>query len=169
MKKVYLIGGTMGVGKTTLCQKLKKELSNAVFLDGDWCWDSDPFQVTEETKSMVKDNIAYVLNNFIHCSSYEHILFSWVMHEQSIIDEIILNLDLDEVECYPISLMVDKDTLVSRLQKDVEAKIRNEDVIKRSVQRIEMYETLNTIKLDTTNKSLDELVEEVKQLKIEEE
>lgn len=91
------------------------------------------------------------------------------MHEQSIIDEIILNLDLDEVECYPISLMVDKDTLVSRLQKDVEARIRNEDVINRSVQRIEMYETLNTIKLDTTNKSLDELVEEVKQLKIEEE
>lgn len=91
------------------------------------------------------------------------------MHEQSIIDEIILNLDLDEVELYPISLMVDKDTLVSRLQKDVEAGIRKADVIKRSVQRIEMYETLNTIKLDTTNKSLDELVEEVKQLKIEEE
>ena len=42
-------------------------------------------------------------------------------------------------------------------------------MINRSVQRIEMYETLNTIKLDTTNKSLDELVEEVKQLKIEEE
>lgn len=65
MKKIYLIGGTMGVGKTTLCQKLKKELSNAVFLDGDWCWDSEPFQVTEETKSIVMDNITYVLNNFI--------------------------------------------------------------------------------------------------------
>ena len=65
--------------------------------------------------------------------------------------------------------MVDKDTLVSRLQKDVEAGIRKAEVINRSVQRIEMYETLNTIKLDTTNKSLDELVEEVKQLKNEEE
>jgi adenylate kinase family enzyme len=50
MKKIYLIGGAMGVGKTTVAQILKTKLSNSVFLDGDWCWDSDPFQVTEETK-----------------------------------------------------------------------------------------------------------------------
>ena len=53
MKTLYLIGGTMGVGKTTVSQQLKKDLINSVFLDGDWCWDSSPFQVTEETKKMV--------------------------------------------------------------------------------------------------------------------
>ncbi|MBO4783943.1 MAG: AAA family ATPase, partial [Lachnospiraceae bacterium] len=56
MKTIYLIGGTMGVGKTTVSQQLKKELPNSVFLDGDWCWDADPFQVTEETKAMVMRN-----------------------------------------------------------------------------------------------------------------
>ena len=40
MKKLYLIGGTMGVGKTAVCQKLKVKLNNSVFLDGDWCWDA---------------------------------------------------------------------------------------------------------------------------------
>ena len=64
MKKLYLIGGTMGVGKTTVCQKLKSELNNSVFLDGDWCWDASPFRVTEETKAMVTDNICHLLNNF---------------------------------------------------------------------------------------------------------
>ena len=49
-KILYLIGGTMGVGKTTVCQRLKMDLPNSVFLDGDWCWDANPFQVTEETK-----------------------------------------------------------------------------------------------------------------------
>ena len=39
MKTVYLIGGAMGVGKTTVSQQLKKDLANSVFLDGDWCWD----------------------------------------------------------------------------------------------------------------------------------
>jgi len=34
-KTVYLISGTMGVGKTAVCQELKRRLSNAVFLDGD--------------------------------------------------------------------------------------------------------------------------------------
>ena len=57
MKNLYLIGGTMGVGKTTACRILKGLLPRAVFLDGDWCWDADPFVVTEETKGMVTDNI----------------------------------------------------------------------------------------------------------------
>lgn len=67
MKTLYLIGGTMGVGKTTTCQILKRELPKAVFLDGDWCWDADPFVVTPETQSMVLGNIAYLLNSFL-CS-----------------------------------------------------------------------------------------------------
>jgi len=54
MKKLYLIGGTMGVGKTTACRILRTKLSRTVFLDGDWCWYSHPFVVTEETKRMVE-------------------------------------------------------------------------------------------------------------------
>lgn len=53
MKKLFIIDGTMGVGKTTVSQLLKQKLPNSVFLDGDWCWDSCPFQVTAETKEMV--------------------------------------------------------------------------------------------------------------------
>ena len=53
MRTLYLIGGPMGVGKTTVCQIMKRHLPRAAFLDGDWCWAMDPFVVTEETKSMV--------------------------------------------------------------------------------------------------------------------
>ena len=66
-KKLYLIGGPMGVGKTTAGQLLKIRLDNCVFLDGDWCWDMEPFQVTTETKKMVIENICFLLNNFIRC------------------------------------------------------------------------------------------------------
>ena len=44
-KHLYLIGGTMGVGKTTTCRILKEKLDRSVFLDGDWCWDMHPFTV----------------------------------------------------------------------------------------------------------------------------
>lgn len=37
MKNIFLIGGTMGVGKTTTCHILKNNLKNSVFLDGDSC------------------------------------------------------------------------------------------------------------------------------------
>lgn len=105
MKNIYLIGGTMGVGKTTTCQIIKNKLNNSVFLDGDWCWDMQPFQVTEETKQMVLENICFLLNNFIKCSAYENIVFFWVMHEQNIIDHIVSRLNTDNCKAHSISLV----------------------------------------------------------------
>ncbi len=163
MKKLYLIGGTMGVGKTTVCQELKINLDSSVFLDGDWCWDSHPFCVTNETKSMVLDNICYVLNNFIHCSVYENIIFCWVMHQQSIIDEIISHLDVKECQIIPISLVCDERTLKQRLLKDVQEGKREESILLRSVERIPLYNQLNTIKIDTTKKSISEIVNDIKE------
>lgn len=164
MKNLYLIGGTMGVGKTAVSQQLKKDLPNSVFLDGDWCWDSNPFQVTEETKTMVTDNICYLLNNFLRCSVYENIIFCWVMHEQHIIDSIIENLDVENCEVKCVSLMVDETTLRNRLEADVNAGIRTEDVIERSVARISKYQSLNTIKIDTVNKTIKQVADEIANL-----
>ena len=105
MKNLLLIGGTMGVGKTTTGKILKKKLSNAVYLDGDWCWDADPFVVTDETKKMVMDNIAHLINNFLRCTSYENVIFTWVMHEQAIIDDILSGLTDKEI---PFDVVVDR-------------------------------------------------------------
>lgn len=150
MKNIYLIGGTMGAGKTTTCQILKTELNNSVFLDGDWCWDMHPFQVTEETKQMVLENICFLLNNFIKCSAYENIVFCWVMHEQTIIDYIVSRLDAVNCKINAISLVCSEQALRARLRKDVDAGIRTENVIQRSVDRIPLYEKLNTYKVDVS-------------------
>ena len=164
MKTFYMIGGTRGVGKTTVCQLLKQDLPNSVFLDGDWCWDASPFQATEETKAMVTNNICYLLNNFLKCSAYENIIFCWVMHEQSIIDFILKKLDVQKCDVKCISLVADEKTLCERLSKDVERGIRSKDVIERSIARIPMYQALNTIKIDTNAKTASVIANEIKQL-----
>ena len=158
MKTLYLIGGTMGIGKTTVSQQLKKTLRNSVFLDGDWCWDADPFQVTEETKKMVMQNICYLLNSFLHCTAYENVIFCWVMHEQSVIDSITATLDTSRCKIVKISLLADEPTLRLRLSSDVAQGIRFADVIDRSVARINLYQALDTIKVDTSNKTVQEIV-----------
>ena len=164
MKRLYLIGGTMGVGKTTVCRQLKQDLPNCVFLDGDWCWDSSPFQVTEETKRMVVENIGFLLNNFLHCSAYENVIFCWVMHEQAILDSIIQKLDTECCDVKCISLTADEASLRQRLQWDVDRGLRTADVIERSAARIHLYQNLNTIKIDTTKKTVQEITEEIKAL-----
>lgn len=164
MKKLYLIGGTMGVGKTTVCQILKNKLKNSAFLDGDWCWDMHPFQVTQETKLMVHENIAFLLNNFIHCPVYDHIIFCWVMHEQEIIDQIMAKLDVTDCEVMRISLVCSKKALKERLQKDVDAGIRTADIISRSLERISLYERLNTVKVDVSLLSPEQAAEKIVEL-----
>ena len=106
VKNLYFIGGTMGVGKTTVGKSLMNmlELENSVFLDGDWCWYSHPFMVTSETKEMVTNNICTLLNNFIGCSAYDNIIFCWVMHEQSIIDDILCRLNITCCRLINVSL-----------------------------------------------------------------
>ena len=154
----------MGIGKTTVCQYLKKELFNSVFLDGDWCWDASPFQVTDETKGMVLDNITHVLNNFIRCSAYENIIFCWVMHEQSIIDTILKKLDLSDCRVRSISLIAGEKAVRERIASDIAKGIRTPDAMERSLARLPLYQKLNTIKIDTTGKSVQEICGEIRVL-----
>lgn len=150
MKRLIMVNGTMGVGKTTTSRELQKVLPNNVFLDGDWCWDMKPFIVNEETKSMVINNICFLLNNFLTCSAYENIIFCWVMDEQSIIDEILSKIKTDGVSVKIFSLIADKAALERRLKEDVKSGVRTVDVIERSILRIEKYNVLNTTKIDVS-------------------
>ncbi len=150
MENLYLIGGTMGVGKSATCQALKRTLPDAVLLDGDWCWDADPFVVTDETKAMVMDNICHLLGNFLSCSAYQNVILCWVMHEQSIIDDILSRLDTSDCAVRTISLVCSEGELRARLEGDVAGGVRQPDVIARSLARLPLYSSLNATKLDTT-------------------
>lgn len=164
MKTLYLIGGTMGVGKTTVCRELKNQLPRSVFLDGDWCWDMNPFVVTEETKAMVLDNITTLLKNFLRCSAYDHVIFCWVMHQQAILDQILSRLDLTDVTVVPVSLVCSQEVLLQRLNQDVSAGLRQPDILLRSPQRLPLYDTLDTHKIDTSYAAVPEIVQAILRL-----
>ena len=113
---------------------------------------------------MVTDNICYLLNNFLHCSAYENVIFCWVMHQQSIIDSIMEKLDTQNCAVKCISLIADATNLRKRLTEDVERGLRSEDVIERSIARIPLYQTLSTIKIDTNEKTVAMIAKEIKRL-----
>lgn len=164
MKTLYLIGGTMGVGKTTVCRELKNQLPRSVFLDGDWCWDMNPFVVTEETKAMVLDNITTLLKNFLRCSAYDHVIFCWVMHQQAILDQILSRLDLTDVTVVPVSLVCSQEVLLQRLNQDVSAGLQQPDILLRSPQRLPLYDALDTHKIDTSYATVPEIVRAILRL-----
>ena len=112
-------------------------------------------------QAMVMRNICYLLNNFLHCTAYENVIFCWVMHEQSIIDEIISRLDTDHCRVIQISLTVNERNLRNRLSADIAHGFRTADVVERSVARINLYQALDTIKIDTGSKTIREIANEI--------
>jgi hypothetical protein len=160
-KHLYIIGGTMGVGKTATCLCLQRHLPKNVFLDGDWCWYMRPFQLTEETKRLAMDNICHLLNSFLHCSAFETIVFCWVLHEQSILDKLLARLDTAECEVHSISLVCSEQALKARIQRDIDAGIRSADVLERSVARLPLYAALQTDHLDVSVLSAEQAALEI--------
>lgn len=161
-KNIIFINGTMGVGKTSTSRELQKILPNCAFLDGDWCWNMDPFIVNAETTRMVEDNIQYILNNFLKCSVYENIIFCWVLHEQSIIESILNRLSLTDVNLYKFSLICSEPALTDRLLRDVERGIRTSDVIARSLSKSKNYVKMDTVKIDVSTIDVKQAAQEIK-------
>ena len=54
-----------------------------------------------------------------------------------------------------------KEALEKRIQKDIDQGIRKSDVLKRSIERMEMYQKLDTYKIDVSYKTVEEVVNEI--------
>jgi len=150
MKKLIIINGTMGVGKSTICSILNDSLMPSVYLDGDWCWKMNPFVVSDENKEMVIDNITYMLKSFLNNTGLEYIIFCWVIHQEAIFEQILERLDGKIFDLYKITLVCDEKALENLLQNDIKNGFRKGDIIGKSIERLPLYENMDTIKLDTT-------------------
>ena len=168
MKNLIVIGGTMGAGKTTVCRQLQKLLPDNVFLDGDWCWDMQPFAVTEENKRMVLDNIVFLLRSFLHNTSFQNILFCWVLQEDAVWESIAARRPTAGVKVHRITLTVSEQALRDRLYRDVAAGLRLPDVIERSVARLPLYDRVQSAKLDVSTCTAAEAAQQIAKI-VEEE
>ena len=160
-KKLVIINGVMGVGKTTVSKELYKKLENSFLLEGDSCWIMNPFIMNEENKNMVLDNIIYLLNNFLNNSTCKYVIFNWVIPTDEIMNNILSKLELQDTKIYKITLISEKHELVKRIGRDMKNGLRDKGNIERSLKRYHLYDKMNTLKIDTTNKRVAYIVEEI--------
>ena len=161
MKKLIIINGTMGVGKTATSKELYSKLENSVWLDGDWCWMMNPFIANDENKAMVIDNITHLLRNFLINSSFEYVIFNWVIHLEEIFDMFLSKLDRLQFEVIKITLICSEESFRKRVLADIENNLREQAALDAGLERIPLYQNMNTIKIDTSNISIDETVDKI--------
>lgn len=151
MKRLIFVNGTMGAGKTATCRELLHLLGRCVFLDGDWCWQMEPFVVTDETKRMVQGNIVHLLRSFLCCSEYENVLFCWVMQEESTMDALLAQLSGLDFTLHKFTLTLSPQALGRHIALDVERGARTPDVLARSLERLPLYARMDTVKIDVSD------------------
>ncbi len=156
-KKLIIINGTMGAGKTAVCRELYTKFDNSVWLDGDWCWMMHPWNFTEENKKMAMENIRFLLKSFLKNPSFEYIFFSWVIHREEIFDDMLSYLDDLPFKLYKISITCSEEELRRRLliENSDEARIAD------SINRLAHYESMDTIKIDTTDDKVKDTVDKI--------
>jgi hypothetical protein len=126
-------------------------LPKCVFLDGDWCWYANPWQVTEETETMAMKNMSCLLDSFLNCSVYENIIFGWVLHKEEMTENVLSMLKNTEYKLHRFSLICSEITLISRLQNDVENGVRKNISWDHALQTRPYFEKMDTIKIVTDN------------------
>lgn len=154
----------MGIGKSEVCRQLLEILTPGVWLDGDWCWNMNPFIVSEENKEMVLDNICFLLKSFLNNTGYEYIIFCWVIHQEVIFDQILERLQGLEFELHKIAMICSEQALTPRPQNDVQAGIRKQDVIERSIPRLSLYRDMDVHKIDVSDITSEQAAKEIKRL-----
>jgi len=156
-KELIIINGTMGIGKTTICQRLYQKIQHCVWLDGDWCWMMNPWNFAEENKRMVEKNITFLLRSFLTNPNFDYVIFSWVIHTENIYNIILDRLEDLNFKLKKITLICSEDALRERMRD----RGKNEDKIKKSIQRLHQYSSMDTDKVDTTNLSESETVDKI--------
>ena len=155
-KKLVVINGTMGSGKTEISKVLFTSLNNCAWIDGDWCWNVHPYtEISEEDKEKFIQNITNLLNSYLTSKSIEIVIFSWVIPQTEILNTILEKIFVD-YQLNWVTLLVSKEELENRIKKRWKYESRDIGEYERSILYMDkFFKNMNSYKLDTSGKEID--------------
>ncbi len=160
MKRLVLVIGPNGTGKSTACKALIEHLPMSAYIDSDYCRYMNPFSFTSEEIDVVVSNITTIMINYFRLSTIKNIIFPYGFHgvRKQIFDRILNRLDESNISyaLCPILLECSLEENISRMQKDG----RDAERILSAIQKTrEIYHQYNYPRLDTTYLTPEETAE----------
>ena len=156
--KVIVINGPMGVGKTTVGKRIAEKNPGTAFIDGDWCMDLHPFVGNRETREMAVDNILHMIGNYQKCSACRMVVLVWLMDDPQVVRRIAEGIAALGAGMRSVTLVCDRETLVSRWENDRGCEWRTEEWLEVSLKSLERFAAMeNTV--DTAGLTPDRIAE----------
>lgn len=162
MKKLIVIVGPNGVGKTTTAMRMKEQYSKTAFVDSDWCRSINPFTLTDITKKTVIANLYCLLRNYLLCEEINTVIFtySWHGERKEIYDNLIKHLLNDGIEFQEIIIILK----CSESENRKRALTDNRDIerIERGMKNtFSFYDKFQYPCIDTTHMTVLQVVEQI--------
>ena len=146
-KKLVIITGPAGVGKSTMVRELFRMMDGCAWLDADWCWMLNPWhsQSVEQRERLI-DSFGQILTTYFRDEHTHTVLFSWVIRDALLFQVIRDMVECDDIRVLPIVLICDTEEHQRRLVRDM----RSEASVNRH-EDMHVFKQLGVWTLDTTD------------------
>lgn len=156
--KIFVLNGPMGVGKTAVGKYIADKNPGTAFIDGDWCMDIHPFIGNDETRMMAVDSILHMIDNYSKCQVCKMIVLVWLMDAPKVYESIVDGISKLGLDMKSVTLISDKETLISRWKNDRVCEWRTDEWLEVSIKSLPYFESLDNT-LDTGGLSIKEVAD----------
>lgn len=151
MKRLILILGPNGVGKSTASAVLLSRIPGSAYIESDSLRMMNPGSFSEEAIFVQKRNILALMRNYLSASFINNIIFPYGLHghRKKLLDEILSELHSDyNFEVYTVLLTCTEEENIRRMKNDS----RDEERIRRAITNTRaIYYEVDCQKIDVTN------------------
>lgn len=158
MKKLIVILGPNGVGKSTAAKAFLERNERCAFVDADWCRTINPFLLTPATRKAVTENIYCLFKNYLLCEDIDQVVFPYAFHgeRKEIFDAVIGRLKEDglDLKVFTVVLRCSLEENRRRCELDGRDVERTERGIKNTFH---FYDSFDCPTITTTDLSPEEV------------
>ena len=156
-QKLIIITGSPCVGKTTVTEQLFSSYENSAHFDGDWAWCVNPFSVDDPRLRNGDKTMSFALSTYLN-SDFKYVFFSSVVAVDKAIREAILkDVTAKNYSVLGFTLICSENTLLERHRK-------RGDKNECSFFWLHLDPYQGDYVIDTDNKSVQQIVEEMKMI-----
>lgn len=157
-QKLIIITGSPCVGKSAVSENLLYTFENSAYLDDDSVWLVNPFSFNDPRNQIGYKNMSFVLSNYLN-SNFDYVIFSSVRMISNR-DSVLKDITARNYTTIGFTLKCSEETLVERHKK-------RGDNNKVSFEWLRLEPYPNDYIINTDNKTVIQIVNEIKSIIIE--
>ncbi len=156
-QKLIIITGSPCVGKTAVAEKLFESYENSAYFDGDWAWCVNPFSIADPRLRNGDKTMSFALSTYLN-SKFDYVIFSSVVViGEDIRAAILKDITAKDYTVIAFTLKCTEETLVERHK----SRSDNNEV---SFQWLRMNPHPGDYVINTDNKTVEQIVDEIKNI-----